>query len=46
MQALLGAAAGNQAAMDGFAGVVSGTVSPAEYFSPANVGAILGAPVG
>lgn len=46
MQALLGAAAGNQAAMDGFAGVVSGTVSPADYFSPASVGAILGAPVG
>jgi hypothetical protein len=31
--------------MDAFAGVVTGTVSPAEYFSPANVGAILGAPV-
>jgi 2-polyprenyl-6-methoxyphenol hydroxylase-like FAD-dependent oxidoreductase len=46
MQALLGAAAGNRAAMDGFAGVVSGTVSPAEFFSPAHVGAILGAPVG
>lgn len=46
MQALVGAAAGNQAAMDGFAGVVSGTVSPADYFSPASVGAILGAPVG
>jgi 2-polyprenyl-6-methoxyphenol hydroxylase-like FAD-dependent oxidoreductase len=46
LQALIGAAAGNKAAMDGFAGVVSGTVSPAEYFSPASVGAILGAPVG
>jgi flavin-dependent dehydrogenase len=46
MQGLLAAAAGNQAAMDGFAGVVAGTVSPAEYFSPANVGSILGAPVG
>jgi 2-polyprenyl-6-methoxyphenol hydroxylase-like FAD-dependent oxidoreductase len=46
MQALLGAAAGNQAAMDGFAGVVAGTVSPAEFFSPAHVGALLGAPVG
>jgi flavin-dependent dehydrogenase len=46
MQALLGAAAGSQPAMDGFAGVVAGTVSPAEYFSPAHVGAILGAPVG
>jgi 2-polyprenyl-6-methoxyphenol hydroxylase-like FAD-dependent oxidoreductase len=44
MQALLGAAAGHQAAMDAFAGVVTGTVSPAEFFSPANVGAILGAP--
>ncbi len=46
MLSLLGAAAGNQVAMDGFAGVVSGTVSPAAYFSPENVGSILGVPVG
>jgi flavin-dependent dehydrogenase len=46
LQSLLVAAAGNQAAMDGFAGVVAGTVSPADYFSPSSVSAILGVPVG
>jgi flavin-dependent dehydrogenase len=45
MQQLLGAAAGNQRAADGFASVVAGTLSPAEYFAPENIGAIMGAPV-
>jgi hypothetical protein len=40
---LLGAVAGNQQQMDLFAGVVAGTVSPAEFFSPQNVGRILAA---
>jgi 2-polyprenyl-6-methoxyphenol hydroxylase-like FAD-dependent oxidoreductase len=40
---LLAAAAGNQAAMDGFAKVNAGVLSPAEYFSDANVGRILAA---
>ena len=43
MQQLFGAIHGNQGAMDGFAQVNAGTVSPAEFFSPANVGAIMGA---
>ena len=41
MQAVLGAAYGNPEAMDGFVRVFSGIVSPAEYFSPENVGRIL-----
>jgi 2-polyprenyl-6-methoxyphenol hydroxylase-like FAD-dependent oxidoreductase len=40
---LLAAAAGNQAAMDGFARVNAGVLSPAEYFSEANAGRILAA---
>jgi flavin-dependent dehydrogenase len=44
MQVLLGAAAGNRTAADGFVSVVAGTVSPAEYFSPENIGGIVGAP--
>ncbi|WP_448628304.1 FAD-dependent oxidoreductase [Geodermatophilus sp. URMC 64] len=40
---LLFAAQGNQEAMDGFASVIAGTLSPAEYFAPDNVGRILGA---
>ncbi len=34
---------GNQKAMDGFAQMNAGTVSPAEFFSPENVGAIMAA---
>jgi 2-polyprenyl-6-methoxyphenol hydroxylase-like FAD-dependent oxidoreductase len=41
MQHLLGAVAQDQAAMDDFAGVTAGTVSPAEFFDPANVGRIM-----
>ena len=43
MQQLLGAMQGNQDAMDGFAGVVAGVVSPVEFFSEENVTAIFGA---
>jgi hypothetical protein len=38
---LLAAAHGNHEAMDGFARVIAGVTSPAEYFSEENVGRIL-----
>ena len=41
MQQLIGAIHGNKQAMDGFAQVNAGTVSPAKFFSPDNVGAIM-----
>jgi hypothetical protein len=34
---------GNEAAMNGFVRVYSGALSPAAFFSPANVGAIVAA---
>jgi flavin-dependent dehydrogenase len=43
MQQLLGAVHGNQDAMDAFAGITAGTVSPAEFFDPEHVGRIMGA---
>jgi 2-polyprenyl-6-methoxyphenol hydroxylase-like FAD-dependent oxidoreductase len=43
MQQLLGAVHGNQDAMDGFARVVAGITSPAEFFSDENVGRIFAA---
>jgi 2-polyprenyl-6-methoxyphenol hydroxylase-like FAD-dependent oxidoreductase len=43
MQQLFGAIHGNQRAMDGFAQVNAGTISPAEFFSPDNVGKIMAA---
>ena len=43
LQQLLGAVHGNQAAMDGFARVNSGVMSPAEFFSEENVGRIFAA---
>jgi flavin-dependent dehydrogenase len=43
MQQLLGAVHGNREAMDGFAGVTAGTVSPAEFFAPDHVGRIMSA---
>jgi hypothetical protein len=43
MQQLLGAMQGNQKAMDGFAQMNAGTISPAQFFSPENVGAIMAA---
>ena len=44
MQQLLGAVHGNQQAMDAFVSVISGAVSPADYFSEENVGSIFAAP--
>jgi flavin-dependent dehydrogenase len=41
MQQLIGAMPGNQEAMDGFASVMAGTVSPADFFAPDSVGPIL-----
>jgi flavin-dependent dehydrogenase len=41
LQQLLAAAHGNQQAMDGFAQVIAGVTSPAEYFSQDNIGRIL-----
>ena len=43
LQQLLGAVHGNQQAMDDFVSVVSGAVSPADFFSEENVGAVLAA---
>lgn len=43
MQQLFGAIHGNQKAMDGFVQMNAGTISPAEFFSPKNVGAIMAA---
>ncbi len=43
MQQLLGAIHGNQEAMDEFARVNAGTMSPAEFFAPENVDAIMAA---
>jgi hypothetical protein len=40
MQQLFGAVKGNREAMDGFAQVISGVRSPADYFSPENIGRI------
>jgi 2-polyprenyl-6-methoxyphenol hydroxylase-like FAD-dependent oxidoreductase len=44
MQQLFGAIHGNQSAMDGFVKVNAGTISPAEFFSPENIGRIMTAP--
>ena len=43
MQQLFGAIHGNQKAMDGFVQVNAGTISPAQFFSPENIGAIMAA---
>ncbi|MGZ8797425.1 MAG: NAD(P)/FAD-dependent oxidoreductase [Thermoanaerobaculia bacterium] len=40
-QQLFGAISGNQKAMDGFVQMNAGTISPAQFFSPENVGAIM-----
>jgi 2-polyprenyl-6-methoxyphenol hydroxylase-like FAD-dependent oxidoreductase len=45
MQQLLGAIAGNPAAMDAFVSVNAGTLSPAAFFAPDSIGAMLGAGV-
>jgi len=41
MQQLLGAAQGNQAAMDAFVSVIAGTMSPLEFLHPDHVASIL-----
>ena len=41
MQQLLAAVHGNQRAMDAFVSVISGVVSPADYFSHDNVGSFV-----
>jgi 2-polyprenyl-6-methoxyphenol hydroxylase-like FAD-dependent oxidoreductase len=43
MQQLLGAVYGNQDAMNGFASVAAGTLSPEAFFSPENIGQVMGA---
>jgi hypothetical protein len=43
MQQLLGAMQGNRKAMDGFAQVNAGTLSPASFFAPGNVGTLMAA---
>jgi hypothetical protein len=43
MQQVFGAMHGNQKAMDGFVQVNAGTISPAEFFSSENIGAIMAA---
>jgi flavin-dependent dehydrogenase len=43
MQQLFGAIAGNQKAMDGFVQMNAGTISPAQFFAPDNIAAIMSA---
>ena len=43
MQQLFAAIAGNQSAMDGFVQMNAGTISPAAFFAPENVGGIMAA---
>ena len=42
-QQLFAAVHGNQAAMDAFVRMNAGTISPAEFFAPGNVNAIMAA---
>ena len=46
MQQLLGAMHGNREAMNGFIGVLAGSVSPAAFFGPENTERIMAAAVG
>jgi 2-polyprenyl-6-methoxyphenol hydroxylase-like FAD-dependent oxidoreductase len=41
LQQLIGAMHGNQRAMDAFVSVLAGSLSPVEFFDPANLGAIM-----
>jgi 2-polyprenyl-6-methoxyphenol hydroxylase-like FAD-dependent oxidoreductase len=43
LQQLLGAIHGNQAAMDGFMQMNAGTITPAAFFAPENINAIMAA---
>jgi flavin-dependent dehydrogenase len=45
LQQLLGAASGNAEAMADFISLTTGTVSPVDFFDPANIGRIMGAAV-
>jgi flavin-dependent dehydrogenase len=44
LQRLLAALPGNQPEIDRFAGITAGIVAPSDFFSPENIGRILGAP--
>jgi 2-polyprenyl-6-methoxyphenol hydroxylase-like FAD-dependent oxidoreductase len=44
LQQLLASIHGNQPAMDGFVSITAGTLSPAEFFDPANVSALTATP--
>jgi hypothetical protein len=44
MQQLLGTIHGNQPAMDAFVSVTAGTLSPIEFFDPANIAALMASP--
>ena len=41
MQQLLGAVHGNPDAMDAFASITAGTVSPVDFFDPEHIGRIM-----
>jgi 2-polyprenyl-6-methoxyphenol hydroxylase-like FAD-dependent oxidoreductase len=43
LQQVFAAVQGNQQAMDGFAQMNAGTISPAQFFAPQNIGAIMAA---
>ena len=43
MQKLMGAITGRRGAMDAFARMNAGTISPAEFFAPSNIGALTAA---
>ena len=43
LQQVFAAVQGNQPAMDGFAQMNAGTISPAQFFAPQNIGAIMAA---
>ncbi len=45
MQQLLGAVQGNQDAIDDFVSITAGTVSPAQFFDPANIARMMSATV-
>jgi 2-polyprenyl-6-methoxyphenol hydroxylase-like FAD-dependent oxidoreductase len=44
LQQLLGAIEGNVEAMNEFAGLFAGTISPADFFDPAHIGRLKGSP--
>ena len=44
MQQLLATIHGNQPAMDAFVSVTAGTLSPIEFFDPANIAALMASP--